>query len=348
MLSCIPSQQRFLSNRFPSSTAYRSAAEAQLDSSSKYRQLPCKTLISVGTCPYGERCVFLHDPRLVCHISTPISRLKNKEDSVADSFFWPLTAPESGPNKKGDNNFRQYSVPAMHHDQYQLHDQALYSLWQHYVEFCKITGKAQKSTGPRMAPQDIPVNIFTQRPRLPVFRQLSACAAQPSYREPMRSSVAESHAVKPSVQTHQGVMQSVQQDSLHHSPNSVGRRLSFSGTNPDSAHIAAAAKFATYDALRRQEALELRQSTASGEHKSSLHEQFRLPAASLGLGGSYDLPAYRTQLGVSASGNTSFASQSTAHGGGGWERGGGGVRKTASSDWESLGSVDCDASLASL
>ena len=29
----------------------------------RYRQLPCKTFISVGTCPYRERCVYLHDPR---------------------------------------------------------------------------------------------------------------------------------------------------------------------------------------------------------------------------------------------------------------------------------------------
>jgi len=39
---------------------YRSAAEARLDSSSKFRQLPCKTLVSTGSCPYGERCESSH------------------------------------------------------------------------------------------------------------------------------------------------------------------------------------------------------------------------------------------------------------------------------------------------
>ena len=31
----------------------------------KCRQLPCRTFISTGSCPYGDRCVFLHDPSVV-------------------------------------------------------------------------------------------------------------------------------------------------------------------------------------------------------------------------------------------------------------------------------------------
>lgn len=31
----------------------------------KCRQLPCRTFISTGSCPYGDRCVFLHDPSIV-------------------------------------------------------------------------------------------------------------------------------------------------------------------------------------------------------------------------------------------------------------------------------------------
>lgn len=45
-----------LSDSFRFIVSFRSAAEAQLDTNSKYRQLPCKTLISIGTCPFGERC----------------------------------------------------------------------------------------------------------------------------------------------------------------------------------------------------------------------------------------------------------------------------------------------------
>lgn len=30
----------------------------------KFRLLPCRTFICTGSCPYGEKCVFLHDPRV--------------------------------------------------------------------------------------------------------------------------------------------------------------------------------------------------------------------------------------------------------------------------------------------
>jgi len=30
----------------------------------KFRQLPCRTFISTGTCPYRDRCDFIHDPRV--------------------------------------------------------------------------------------------------------------------------------------------------------------------------------------------------------------------------------------------------------------------------------------------
>lgn len=31
----------------------------------KCRQLPCRTFVSAGCCPYGDRCVFLHDPAIM-------------------------------------------------------------------------------------------------------------------------------------------------------------------------------------------------------------------------------------------------------------------------------------------
>lgn len=38
---------------------------AYMNQQSKCRQLPCRTFISTGSCPYGDRCVFLHDPSIV-------------------------------------------------------------------------------------------------------------------------------------------------------------------------------------------------------------------------------------------------------------------------------------------
>lgn len=56
----------------------------------KCRQLPCRTFISTGACPYGDRCVFLHDP---CIMSKPVfvksKQRKSKEDAGTDVFFWP-------------------------------------------------------------------------------------------------------------------------------------------------------------------------------------------------------------------------------------------------------------------
>jgi len=48
-------------------TAIPSAAgqNPYANSQSKCRQLPCRTFISCGSCPYGDRCVFLHDPSIV-------------------------------------------------------------------------------------------------------------------------------------------------------------------------------------------------------------------------------------------------------------------------------------------
>jgi len=55
----------------------------------KCRQLPCRTFISTGSCPYGDRCVFLHDLSIV---SRPIyirSKRKSRDEAGLDAFFWP-------------------------------------------------------------------------------------------------------------------------------------------------------------------------------------------------------------------------------------------------------------------
>ena len=71
----------------PSSRPLSMAAEA--DEESKFRQLPCRTFIAVGTCPFRDRCVYLHDPRLLCKEAKTKTRKKNRDDSVTDSLFWP-------------------------------------------------------------------------------------------------------------------------------------------------------------------------------------------------------------------------------------------------------------------
>jgi len=116
----------------------RSRAEADIldgtNNTSRHRQLPCRTFISTGFCPYKEHCVYLHDPRLISSHQVPNrTRAKNKEDVVVDSFFWPML-------KYNSKSVRhEYDVPAPEKDDYERHDEAVYSIWQHYVDFCLLT-----------------------------------------------------------------------------------------------------------------------------------------------------------------------------------------------------------------
>lgn len=54
------------------------------------RQLPCKTWVSTGTCPYARRCQYIHDPRAETLYGFNLkSRKKAVEDNSVDSLFWP-------------------------------------------------------------------------------------------------------------------------------------------------------------------------------------------------------------------------------------------------------------------
>jgi len=86
------------------------------DDDQKFRQLPCRTFVSMGVCPYGERCVYVHDPRLEVSHSTPRPvrcRRKNKEDIVLDAFFWPiLRSDDVQRDASGQVEvLQEYSVP---------------------------------------------------------------------------------------------------------------------------------------------------------------------------------------------------------------------------------------------
>lgn len=165
----------------------RSSSEQINDSTPKFRQLPCRTFISVGTCPYRERCVYLHDPRIICREAKTKTRRKNKEDTVVDSLFWPIM-PYGQVASKLDSNrqphvIQSYVVPSPQQDQFYRHDQAVYSMWMHFVDFCSAcnaftpslsSGEVKKEdTSACFQAPDLPCNAYTNAPRLPIFRALS-------------------------------------------------------------------------------------------------------------------------------------------------------------------------------
>lgn len=165
----------------PPAQAARSAAEELFDASSKFRQLPCRTFISVGTCPYRERCVYLHDPRCICKDAKTKTRRKNKEDMMPDSLFWPVMPYEMVAEKLDANQqphvIQQYQVPYPQDDKYRLHDRALYSMWMNFVDSCVANSNSDPYSDSQeiqcyKAP-DVPINIHTGRLRLPVFMLLS-------------------------------------------------------------------------------------------------------------------------------------------------------------------------------
>eukprot|EP01032_Pedospumella_encystans_P011707 gene11707-13595_t len=161
----------------PSSTGQNPYANSQ----SKCRQLPCRTFISCGSCPYGDRCVFLHDPSIV---SKPIyvrSKRKSRDDPGVDAFFWPTMPWNAVMGRVDMKNMpviaQPYIVPApnSYSTSTSNNDVAVYSMWEHFLDFCK-EDPLSIVTVPRKVPllnAYAPNNHYTGRRRLPVFIQLS-------------------------------------------------------------------------------------------------------------------------------------------------------------------------------
>lgn len=196
-------------NRYPqqagnAATAFpRSASEALFDTSTKFRQLPCRTFISVGTCPYRERCVYLHDPRCICREAKTKTRRKNKEDVVMDALFWPvmpypMVAAKLDANRQ-PHVIQPYSVPLPQADQYRRHDTAVYSMWMHFVDFCLAnsegTSAAYADASACFSAPDVEINSYTQLPRLEVFRTLCRSNGRSLAVDEVKNAVQKKRAV---------------------------------------------------------------------------------------------------------------------------------------------------------
>ena len=78
------------------------------------RQLPCKTFLQTGACPYRDRCQYLHDPRLLGVSSKAKTRRKNviSPTDIVDSFFWPPMSSDRLRMNANDINSRSSGTPA--------------------------------------------------------------------------------------------------------------------------------------------------------------------------------------------------------------------------------------------
>ncbi len=150
----------------------------------KYRQLPCRTFIMTGCCPYKDRCQFLHDLRVRARDAKARIRAKNQEEIIPDAHFWPVMDYNLVNRKLDMKNqptvSQNYEVPVPQNDEYRRHDEAVYSMWNHFVEYCTLLLSIEPSgcyclTMDQMAFLDEynDINLFTGNQRLSVLLKLS-------------------------------------------------------------------------------------------------------------------------------------------------------------------------------
>ena len=139
--------------------------------------LPCKTFVSIGDCPFRNRCMYIHDMRIQCPQPLKTSRAKTrKNDPDTDLFYWP--------SMEGDST--SYVVPS--------DDPSMFSIWSHFVDFCQDCKqqyhhshhgshhKQQHHQHRKLSNSaaDAELNQFTHQKRLPVFVKLAQTPSSPA------------------------------------------------------------------------------------------------------------------------------------------------------------------------
>lgn len=143
-----------------------------------------------GTCPYHEKCVFLHDSRIASDFQVIcLSRPPHPNAAIKDTFYWPdmciLKVMEKRDKRALPTINQEYNFPMVCSNRRQLqvsmHDKAVYSLWRHFVKFL-TESKADRKNGAELLhiPERNDLNIFTASRRLPVFVRLSQSIPEPT------------------------------------------------------------------------------------------------------------------------------------------------------------------------
>lgn len=124
-----------------------------------YKCLPCKTHIMCGTCPYANRCQYIHDQRVFMTLSKSTSRRKNIENNLSDdAWFWPKI------NNDNLEYIEYYNIQQPHYyNDISIAELSLYSIWNHFISFLSNNYSDSR----------LIINPFTRRRRLRIFIQLS-------------------------------------------------------------------------------------------------------------------------------------------------------------------------------
>lgn len=145
----------------------------------KYRRMTCLTHVHSGICPYGHRCVFLHDPRVASvHVglrACPSSKTTPRDYSK-DTFYWPDQRKEDvGAKLEPGTNLpactQEYKIPDIFKSSTSSsHDQAIFSIWGSFIDVLQDV----RHKSPTVDSQYCEYNHHVPRkPRLPVFVSLS-------------------------------------------------------------------------------------------------------------------------------------------------------------------------------
>ena len=103
------------------------------------RQLPCKTFISCGDCPYRDKCSFIHDISLASKGYISKNNLYNDISNKNDSFFWkpmPFEQLQKQYSANKGDIFQPY-IPSKLHSESKYVEYAVKSLWSNLSDYCK-------------------------------------------------------------------------------------------------------------------------------------------------------------------------------------------------------------------
>lgn len=125
--------------------------------------MACQTWIYAGSCPYGDRCTFIHDTALSSsHFQArPLKSAAMKPAAVKDTFYWPdmnkFEVRRSVDSSGLPNSNQSYSIPSdFAKNDASIHDRAIYSIWNHFVSTFTADHFLQKLAATSAAPGSTP------------------------------------------------------------------------------------------------------------------------------------------------------------------------------------------------